>query len=131
MTDEPRAMDPRLRAALRVTAGAAAVLCAGAGLGFGARAALSVAAGGAIAAANLYLLIRLVSAVFRRSADQGALDGAGVSLGLATVIKMLALYGGVYLLGTSGVVGVFPLMVGLGALPIGIASAALVSDRAA
>jgi ATP synthase I chain len=133
MADAPaeKRPDPRLRAVFLVTGVTAALFAVGALATSGVRAAFSVAAGGAIAAANLYVMIRLVRGATSRSAEDGDAGGARAALGFATVLKMVALYGGVYLLAASGTVGVLPLMVGLGALPIGIASAALVRDRAA
>jgi hypothetical protein len=51
--------------------------------------------------------------------------------GIFAVVKMLVLFGGMWLLMTNGLVAPIPLVVGYGALPIGIAIGSLVSDKAA
>jgi hypothetical protein len=78
----------------------------------GPRVALGVGIGAAAAAANLWVLTRVV---------RGFLSGAnGLPWGVIALVKMTFLFGGLYLLVKSGVAGVMPLVLGFGALPVGI-----------
>jgi hypothetical protein len=112
----------------------AAVAIAGAGLSlgalpvFGLGAALSVAVGGAIATANLWALARIVLALLPDD-RAGAQAQSKAGWALVALLKMLGLIAAVWLLMRHGVVSPLPMLVGFGALPIGIAIGTLVSDR--
>jgi hypothetical protein len=95
-----------------------------------ARSAFSVAAGGAIATANLWILARIVHALLPSSAE-GARAQSRAAWGLVAALKMVGLIGVVWLLMRHGVVAPVAMMLGFGALPIGIAIGSLVSDRTA
>lgn len=84
----------------------------------GAGTARSIAIGAAVAAANLWVITIVV---------RGMLGGkrSRVPWPLIAVAKMGALFGGLYLLLTNGWVDLLPLLVGLGALPIGIVAGQL------
>jgi hypothetical protein len=99
-----------------VFAGTAAAL-------FGARTALSVALGAALATANLWILARIVRAVLLGSRREGA------TYALIAVLKLAALFGGVYLLVNSSIADILPLALGFGALPFGIVLAQLGGSR--
>ena len=104
-----------------------------------------MAAGGlAIATANLWALARVVAALLPTDAptDAPAADGTeGPRTGrgpgprgfaawsLLAALKMVGLVALVWLLMRRGVVSPLPMLVGFGALPIGIAIGSLVSDR--
>ncbi len=107
-------------------AGGALAVCAlavaGAWSGF------SVAVGGAIATANLWILARIVHALLPTTAA-GARAQSRAGWALVAGLKMVGLVGGVWLLMRHGVVSPVPMMLGFGALPIGIAIGSLVSDR--
>ncbi|MBX3131007.1 MAG: hypothetical protein KF718_30085 [Polyangiaceae bacterium] len=73
---------------------------------------LSCAVGSAAAVANLWVMGRVV---------RGFLSGSGrLPWALLAVTKLTVLYGGVYLLVTSGWISLLPLAIGWGALPLGI-----------
>jgi ATP synthase I chain len=121
-----RALDPRMRTALVAVAAFGAMFAVGAGWGWGLRGAWSVAAGVAIAVLNLYGLARILSSmVGARSGDGG---DAGL-WGVLAVVKVCALFGGVWILMASHLVDALGLVVGWGALPVGIAIASFVSDK--
>jgi hypothetical protein len=90
--------------------------------------AFSVAMGGAIATANLWVLARIVHALLPTNAE-GARAQSRAGWALVAAVKMVGLVGVVWLLMRHGVVSPVPMMVGIGALPIGIAIGGLVSDR--
>ncbi len=94
---------------------AGVALTAGALLFGGARTGISTGTGAVIAALNLWILAR-------------AIGGTGSS-GWRTVglLKMLGLFGGVWLLLTYHLVDPIPLVVGLGALPIGLTTGSMLS----
>ncbi len=79
--------------------------------------AASVGVGAILAVSNLWALGLLMRSIFRGR------GGAGASL--LAVLKMLALFVIVWLLLRLGAVDTLPLLVGYGALPIGIVAAAL------
>jgi hypothetical protein len=123
--------DPRLTAALVAVAVCGALLCVGSVFTHGPKVAGSVAAGAAIAASNLYVLSRIVRALIggdQAGEGRGAGMGAG-AWGVLALGKMLVLFGGIWLLMTSGRVDPIGLLVGYGSLPIGIAFGSIVSDR--
>ena len=84
----------------------------------GAHTARSIALGAAVAAANLWVITVVV---------RGMLGGkrSRVPWPLIAVAKMGVLFGGLYLLLTNGWVDLLPLLVGLGALPIGVVAGQL------
>jgi len=90
----------------------------------------SVAVGAAVATANLWVLARIVHALLPNDAA-GARAQSRAGWSLVAALKMVGLVGVVWLLMRHGVVSPVPMMVGLGALPIGIAIGSLVSDRTA
>ncbi len=136
--------DRRMRATVRAVACSGAALALGALAFSGASAALSAGAGGLIATANLWVLARIVTSLFpeeRASATAGASGGpaaptdvtrgASATWTLVVLLKMLGLFGAVWLLMRQGLVSPLPMLVGFGALPIGIAIGSVVSDRSA
>jgi hypothetical protein len=127
----PRAeTDPRLRTAIATVAVVGAGLSAAAVVVFGLGTALSVAAGAAIAAGNLWALARVVIALLPAEVEAAKRQSRG-GWALVAMLKMFGLVAGVWLLMRHGVVSPLPMLVGFGALPIGIAIGSLVSDRGA
>lgn len=124
-------LDPRLRTAILAVAGVGAAMALGTLALAGARAATSVALGGAVAAGNLWALARIVGAVLPSSPGHGPSPAPPRRAAWALVAgpKMLGLVGLVGLLMRHGGVEPLPLLLGLGALPVGIVIGALVSDR--
>jgi hypothetical protein len=118
-------LDARARTALVGVAAFGAMLAAGAWAVFGGRMALSVAVGAAIAALNLYGLARILGGIVvaRTEGD----PGSGM-WGIFAIVKVFALFGGVWLLMSAHLVDPLALVVGWGALPIGIAAGSLNSD---
>jgi hypothetical protein len=93
----------------------------------GASGAVSVLVGAVLALANLYVLRRILSAILAPHSDaasHGAAAWSIISLG-----KLMFLFTGMWLLMTRHLVAPMELFVGYGALPIGIAIGALVSDK--
>jgi hypothetical protein len=135
MTANPRP-EPRLRRwdGRLVTALVAVGSCGGlmavtAALVWGMRMALSVGTGAAIAASNLYVLSKIVGAMME-GAETGEPRGAGAGTwGVLAMVKMVVLFGGIWLVMTKGLVDPLGLVVGYGSLPIGIAIGSLVSDK--
>jgi hypothetical protein len=146
--------------------GLALVLALGALALFGTRTALSVAAGGTIAVANLVTMSAIVRALLRApddepsaTADANATPDAsatpdanatsdgdassgetveadapdharegkrgGAAWGAFAVVKIIVLFGGIWILLTKGMVDPMPLVVGYGVLPLGIAASSL------
>ncbi len=91
---------------------------------------LSVAMGAAVAALNLWVLARVVGAIFP-SGRAGAEAQSRGGWGLVGLLKMLALFAVVGLLMRHGVASPVPLVIGFGSLPIGIVIGSLLSDRSA
>jgi hypothetical protein len=117
-----------MRRALVTVAATGAVLSLGALLFAGVGTAFSVAVGGGIAAGNLWALARIIRALLpdeRAGAEAQSRGGWA----LLAVLKLFALLAAVWLLMRHGVVSPLPMVVGFGALPIGIAIGSLVSDR--
>ncbi len=116
-----------MRVALASVVGVGALL-AGAGAAiFGRRSGFSVAAGAGLAAANLWALARVVASLLR---DEGGRPAGGPGAwGLIAPLKTVGLLVAAWLLLSYRVVAPLPMLVGFGALPIGIAIGALVSDR--
>jgi hypothetical protein len=92
------------------------------------KAAISVACGGALAAANLWALARVVSALLPDSRP-GAESQSRGAWSLVAAVKMVGVIAVAWLLMRRGVAAPLPMLIGFGALPIGIAIGSLVSDR--
>lgn len=127
------------------TAVCAAVFAVGALGFFGARAGLSVAVGGVAAVGNLVVLASLVRGLTTPAPEGANEDEAGgekaeardpeapkragrrggVAWAVLGVVKITVLFGGLWLLLTRGWVDPIGLVVGYGALPIGIAASTL------
>jgi hypothetical protein len=124
----PARFDARLRTSLGavVIAGAALALLALAFASVGAG--LSVLAGAALAAGNLWLLARIVAELLP-SDRAGAEAQSRGGWALVAVLKMFGLVAIAWLLMRHGIVSPMPMLIGFGALPIGIAIGSLVSDR--
>lgn len=107
------------------------LLTVGALVAYDTRTATSVAVGAGIALANLAVLRSLVrSVVGAPEDDEGRAEGEGPGLasglwGLLSAVKILLLFGGVWVLLTRGLIDPIPLVVGYGVLPLGIVAAAL------
>jgi ATP synthase I subunit len=112
-------------AAVALTA-AAFTMCA---LAFaGVAAAASVAFGGALAAGNLWALARVVAALLPDSRRTAEAQSRG-AWSLLAALKMVGLIAVAWLLMRRGIASPLPMLIGFGALPIGIAIGSLVSDR--
>lgn len=111
--DKPGAVDAGMRAALFGVIGSAAALSLGALALAGPRAALGVAIGGAIAPLNLWVFAQVGEAFLSRRGRTAPWAAIGV-------IKLVVLLGGVWLILRSGVASGLSLIVGYGALPLGI-----------
>jgi len=94
-------------------------------VGWGPRAAGSVAAGVVVAVGNLWALARVVGPLLVGSAGGGSAARYGALAGL----KILVLFGGLWLLMARGWVTPLPLLVGYGCLPLGIATGSLLAPR--
>jgi hypothetical protein len=127
-SERPRPLDARMRMSIAAVAIAGTALTAASLVVFGLSTARSVAVGGAIAAVNLWVLGRVVAGLLPSEAE-GARAQSRAGWALVAAVKMLGLVGVVWLLMRHGVVSPLAMLVGLGALPIGIAIGALVSDR--
>jgi hypothetical protein len=91
-----------------------------------ARTALAVGLGAALAVGNLVALALVVTSLLPSGEAASRGQAAWTLLAL---IKMLVLFGVTWLLLRSGVISPLALLVGFGALPLGIAIGSLVSDR--
>ena len=91
----------------------------------GRSAAVSVGVGTVLAVANLYVLARVVHAL----AVPAPRANAGAAWAVITVGKIMLLFGLAWGLMTWRMADPIPLVVGYGALPIGIAFAAIVSEK--
>jgi len=121
-----RAIDPSTRTAIVGVAAMGALFAIGAAAGWGLHAGVSVAVGALIAVANLYGLARIVGAILGGRAEGDA--GAGL-WGVLAIVKVVGLFGGVWLLLGSHLVQPVALIVGWGALPIGVAMGTLFGDK--
>jgi hypothetical protein len=121
-------LDTRLRASLAAVALCGIPLTLGAWVLLGPRAAFSVATGAAIAAGNLWALARIVTALLAGNGDQALPSSAG-AWSLLALLKMFGLFAIVWLLMRFAAVSPMAMLVGFGALPMGIAIGSLVSDR--
>lgn len=120
--DAPKKRDPQLKAAVKIVGVTALALTVGALVFSDVRAAIGVFLGGALATANLVLFIRLGDAFL----DQ---QGPRTPWALLGFLKLLALFGAVYLILRRGDVSALALVVGYGALPIGITLSSLFTKR--
>lgn len=119
-----------MRTSIRTVALIGALEALGALLFSGFGAALSVGAGAALAAGNLWLLARIIAELLPSDAE-GAESQSRAGWALVAVLKMFGLLGGAWLLMRHGIVEPLAMLIGFGALPIGIAIGSLVSDRSA
>ena len=156
MATTPSVDAPEETDAAKVAAVAAAVLGAVLTLGalafFGTRTGLSVAIGAIIAVANLVMMSAIVRAMLRpvdaevdASADEKEKEDAekvdpvdhaaegkrgGAAWGVFGLLKIVVLFGGIYVLLTKGMVDPMPLVVGYGVLPLGIAASSAFTSLA-
>jgi ATP synthase I chain len=121
-------LDERMRRCLLAVGLTGAAFASAALLVFGAASALSVAIGAAVATGNLWVLARIVGALLPTEAA-GARAQSRAGWVLVAMLKMVGLVGLLWLLMRRGGVSPLALAAGWGALPIGIAIGALVSDR--
>lgn len=97
--------------------------------------AMSVGLGAAIAVANLLTMRAIVRALIHapekdvepdeNKDHRAAGRRAGAAWGVFAVLKILVLFGGIWILLTKGLVAPIPLVIGYGVLPLGIAGAGL------
>jgi hypothetical protein len=126
--EAPARFDARLRMSIRAVGATGGVLALCALAFAGLEAAVSVAAGAALAAGNLWLLARIVTSLLPDDRP-GAESQSRAGWALVAVLKMFGLLALAWLLMRHGIVSPLPMLVGFGALPIGIAIGSLVSDR--
>lgn len=91
-----------------------------AGLSFGLRTGVGVALGAGLALGNLWAIRGLVGALVGRG-------GQAAFWALVGAAKLLLLLGVVYLLVFAGFADILPLVVGYGALPVGLVGAQVVA----
>jgi hypothetical protein len=96
---------------------------------WGTRFALSVGAGAAIAGSNLYVLSKIVGAMMGRGTSGESPGASAGTWGVLAMVKMVVLFGGIWIVMTKGLVDPMGLVVGYGSLPIGIAIGSIVSDK--
>jgi hypothetical protein len=118
-------LDARLVSALLAVVLSGALMAVAAFFEWGARSAVSVEIGAAVAASNLYVLSRIAHAMI--VAGQGG--GGAAAWGILALGKMLLLFGGIWWVMARGLVDPLGLVVGYGSLPIGIAIGSIVSDK--
>ncbi len=106
-------LDAGLRAAMIGVAVSAGVFVLGAAFLFDSRAALGVAVGGAFALANLWAFARMADAFLSRR-------GKTAPWTVFALLKLGLLFGGVLMILRSGIAAPLALLVGYGALPVGI-----------
>jgi hypothetical protein len=120
---------------------------------FGSRTALSVGIGATIAVINLVTMRAIIRALVRSSEAEDAEANAnananakpeeeepkdhvaegkrgGAAWGAFALVKILVLFGGIWILLTRGLVDPIPLVVGYGVLPLGIATSSLFASLA-
>jgi hypothetical protein len=111
--DPARLGDAAMRVAVLSVFASGVALSIGALALFGGRAALGVAIGGAIATANLALFARLGDVFIARK-------GRTAPWTAIALLKLVFLFGGVWLILESEIVSALALAAGYGALPVGI-----------
>jgi hypothetical protein len=133
--DLKRRLDRRLVVSVVAVGLCGAALATGALVSFGPATCVSVATGAAIATANLWALAYTVVALLpQRQSGPHCEDHEGrtpFAWVLAGLLKTFCLVVLVWVLMRYGLVSPVPLLVGFGALPIGIAIGSVVSDRGA
>jgi hypothetical protein len=117
---------------------------------YGTKAGLSVGVGAIIAVANLVTMSAIIRALLKPPDEpEGEKDEStqpaepqprvdhraegkrgGTAWGIFAVLKILILFGGIWILLTRGWVDPIPLVVGYGVLPIGIAASGLLTSLA-
>jgi hypothetical protein len=121
MPAETRRTDGPVMAAIVATAATAVALCIGALVGWGWAAARGAAAGGLLATINLWVLARVMAGVVA--------PGRRLLWGLLAISKFFALLAGAALLLVSGIAPPLAIVVGLGALPVGLVLGSLLGPR--
>jgi hypothetical protein len=106
-------LDESIRAAMITVTVSTCVLAAGALVAFDLRTAGGVAVGGMFGLANLWAFARIGDAFLSRR-------GATAPWTAFAMLKLAGLFGGVWLILRSGIASPLSLLVGYGALPIGI-----------
>jgi hypothetical protein len=124
MNEITRKTDASQRAALWTVGITGALLAVGAVPLAGVRDAAGVAAGACLATLNLWAIGLLVRRLFSESAP-------AAPWALFAVLKLALLFGAVYLLVFSGVADILAVVVGYGALPLGLVAAQLGAKRPA
>jgi hypothetical protein len=114
--------DAPMRAAVIAVFASGVALSIGALAFFGARAALGVAIGGAIATANLAVFARLGDAFIARK-------GRTAPWTVIALVKLVFLFGGVWMILESEIVSGLSLAAGYGALPLGITLGSLFGPK--
>jgi hypothetical protein len=114
---------------------------------FGGRTALSVSGGAVIAVANLLTMSAIVRGILPPAPEEAddpadaeekdiepdhAARGkrGGAAWGAFALVKMLVLFGGIWILLTRGLVDPIPLAIGYGVLPLGIAVSGIFTSLA-
>ena len=142
-SEAPEGPDTSTGAAV-VAAGLGVALTIGAIAVFGPHAALSVGLGAAIAVVNLVTMRAIIRALLKAPAVDADAETdpkaevdhvaegkrGGAAWGAFAVVKILVLFGGIWLLLTRGIVDPMPLVVGYGVLPMGIAASGLFGSLA-
>ena len=118
----PEPSDPMLKAAVRYVAGSGLALALVAFAAFDFRTALSVLAGGLLATSNLAVFVRVGEAFLTR-------QGNTAPWSVVAVMKLVLLFGAVWLLLRNGAVNGLALAAGYAALPLGITVASLFGPR--
>jgi hypothetical protein len=122
MAEPPKNDDGGAMRAAILSVGVCAIGLAAAGFAFfGASAGFGVAVGGAIATANLWLFARIGQAFLQEK-------GRGPWIAIA-IVKLVFLFGGVFLLIKNDIVSGISLAVGYGAMPLGITLGSLFGPK--
>lgn len=122
-TNRDRDREPGLRLALWSVVLVGLALALLAGIFAGGAAMLSVGVGAAVAALNLWSITLVVRGQFGKLSPN-------VPWGVVGMLKFILLFAGVYGLIRSGLVQVLPLLIGYGALPLGIVAAQISPSQA-
>jgi hypothetical protein len=115
-------LDARLKNALAGVVMFALLFALGGFAGWGGRAGLSILIGGAIAVFNLYALGKIMAGLVSARSEG---DPSAGMYGVFAVGKVVLLFGGVWALMSADLVHPIGLVVGWGALPVGVAVASL------
>jgi hypothetical protein len=119
-------LDPRMRASIVGVAVSGAALSAAGAVLYGLRTGSSVAAGAAMATGNLWALARVVAALLPDEGGGHQGNGAWTFVGLVKTVGLLV---AAWFVLSYRLAAPLPMLVGFGALPMGIAIGALVGDR--